>query len=142
MIYTYIIIYIYIYIYRLYVCTHKCTICISDIVHDPLIGLRSRCILPVVSLEQPFDMAMVVHQNGWLTMEKPIYKWMITRGSPISGNLHINAMSQDPTILRHCGDNPPAVNKFMALLIARPNFLGLSHSYLQEPQDSQVPASK
>ena len=75
-------------------------------------------------------------------MEKPIYKWMITRGSPISGNLHINAMSQDPTILRHCGDNPPAVNKFMALLIARPNFLGLSHSYLQEPQDSQVPASK
>ena len=49
---------------------------------------------------------------------------------------------QDPTSLRHCGDNPPAVNKFMALLIARPNFLGLSHSYMEEPQDSQVPASK
>ena len=90
----------------------------------------------------PGRTAMVVHQNRWFTMEKPIYKWMITRGSHISGNLHINAMSQNLTSLRHCGDNPPAVNKFMALLIAPPNFLGLSHSYLQEPQDSQVPASK
>ena len=28
-------------------------------------------------------------QNGWFIRENPIYKWMMNRGSPISGNLHI-----------------------------------------------------
>ena len=58
-----------IHIYRLYICTHNCTICISDIVHDPLIGLRSRCILPVVSLEHPFDIVQTFQeeQPWWYT---------------------------------------------------------------------------
>ena len=32
---------------------------------------------------------MGVHPNGWFIMENPNPKWMIYRGTPISGNLHI-----------------------------------------------------
>ena len=28
-------------------------------------------------------------KNGWLLVENPIYKWMMTGGTPIYGNLHI-----------------------------------------------------
>ena len=33
---------------------------------------------------------MGIPWNGWFPMENHIYKWMMTGGSPISGNLHID----------------------------------------------------
>ena len=38
------------------------------------------------------DMGVSIHgypQTGWFIRENPNPKWMITRGTPISGNLHI-----------------------------------------------------
>ena len=35
---------------------------------------------------------MGVPQNGWFTRENPNLKWMITRGTPISGSLHSISM--------------------------------------------------
>ena len=32
---------------------------------------------------------MGVPQNGWFMMEKQKSKWMMTRGTPILGNLHL-----------------------------------------------------
>ena len=34
---------------------------------------------------------MGVPQNGWFIVENPNLKWMITRGTPISGNLHMKS---------------------------------------------------
>ena len=38
------------------------------------------------------DLGVSIHggaQNGWFTMESPIYKWMMTGGTPILGHLHM-----------------------------------------------------
>ena len=40
---------------------------------------------------------MEVPQNGWFIVEKANLKWMITRGTPISGNLHMNTLDTAST---------------------------------------------
>ena len=38
---------------------------------------------------------MMVPSNGWFTRENPIWKWMMTGGTPISGNHHMNGFRQN-----------------------------------------------
>ena len=40
-----------------------------------------------------------VPQNGWFIRENPNLKWMITRGTPIYGNPHINISRRDVTMV-------------------------------------------
>ena len=40
------------------------------------------------------SIVMGVHRNGWFVMDNPIEIWMMTGGTPISGNLCMGKPSQ------------------------------------------------